>query len=245
MEKKFGVKLRVGLDIWPDFIELCERRNLLTHTGGVVSDQYLQNCAEYGRKSSLLTGDKLGVDIDYLTKSIGIVTEIGSKLIHTMWRKFAPDQREDADSRLNGLGMDLIAAKEYDTAIKILDFGVNQRQHFSELYKRMMVVNLANALKLSGNHARCDKVLSKHDWSATSYQFQICVAAVRDDFEEVCRLLRMGEGVIEISPSNFRDWPVFIEVRKKPVVQETFETVFGEALFESESLTENDSSDVV
>jgi hypothetical protein len=235
MEKRFGMLLREGLDIWPDFIELCERRNLLTHTGGVVSDQYLQNCADYGRNSVFKVGEKLNVDLDYLVKSIGIITEIGCKLIHTMWRKFAPDQRSDADSHLNGFGMDLIAAKEFDTTIKILEFGVNQKQHSSDLCRRMMVVNLANALKLGGNLDRCNRVLSKHDWSATSYQFQICVAAVRDNFEEVCRFLKMGEDVTGITPSNFRDWPVFLEARKQQMVQEAFETVFGEELFRSEA----------
>jgi hypothetical protein len=39
MEKIFHIKLRVKLPVWPRFVELCERRNLLTHTAGVVSKQ--------------------------------------------------------------------------------------------------------------------------------------------------------------------------------------------------------------
>lgn len=230
MEKKFGMKLRENLDVWPDFIELCERRNLLTHTGGVISEQYLKNCASHGRKTEQRVGDKLEVDIDYFRSAIDIVSEVGYKLIHTMWRKFSPNERGKADGALNEAGMNLIAAREYSLAVKLLRFGVDQKQHSSELIKRMMIVNLANAAKLGGNKVECDKVLSSHDWSATSYQFQICVAAVRNDFQEVNRLLKLGEKVIEITPSDFRDWPVFGDVRENAETQIIFEEVFGEPL---------------
>lgn len=230
MEKKFGMKLREGLDVWPDFIELCERRNLLTHTGGVVSDQYLRNCEHHGRKSKHQLGEKLEVDVDYLTSAIDIVSEVGYKLIHTLWRKFLPDERKQADSVLNETGMNLIAAGEYNLAEELLRFGVGQKQHSSDLLKRMMIVNLANAAKLGGNKSRCDKALSSHDWSATSYQFQVCVAAVRNDFQEVKRLLKLGGSVIEITSSDFRDWPVFKDARDDAEIQIVFEEVFGEPL---------------
>ncbi|WP_295037402.1 hypothetical protein [Sulfitobacter sp.] len=230
MEKKFSMKLREGLDVWPDFIELCERRNLLTHTGGVVSEQYIKNCSNFGKKSRHQVGDKLEVDIEYLSSAIDIVSEVGYKLIHTIWRKFLPAERKQADSLLNETGMNLIAAGEYNLAEELLRFGVGQRQHSSDLVKRMMIVNLANAAKLGGNKARCDRALSSHDWSATSYQFQICVAAVRDNFQEVRRLLKLGGEVIEVSPSDFRDWPVFKDARNDTGVQIVFEEVFGEPL---------------
>nr|WP_309502972.1 hypothetical protein [uncultured Roseovarius sp.] len=228
MEKKFNMKLREGLDVWPSFIELCERRNLLTHTGGVVSEQYLKNCEQHDIKVKYQVGDKLEVDIQYFKSAIDIVSEVGYKLIHTMWRKFSPDEREQADRVLNETGMNLIAEREYNLAEELLRFGVDQKQHSSDLIKRMMIVNLANAAKLGGNKDRCEKALSSCDWSATSYQFQICVAAVRNDFKEVKRLLKLGGSVIEITPSDFRDWPVFQDARDDAEVQGVFEEVFGE-----------------
>lgn len=237
MEKKFRMQLREGLNVWPDFIELCERRNLLTHTGGIVSEQYLKNCTAFGKRPDVQIGDKLNVDLDYLKKAIRIVSEVGYKLIHTMWRKFSPDERKKADGSLNEFGMNLIAAKEYDLAEKILDFGVNQKTHSSELIKRMMIVNLANAAKLAGCKDRSDKVLSAHDWSATSYKFQISVAAVKNDFQEVQRLLLLGSEAIEITASDFRDWPVFRDARKEISVQKVFEKVFDEPLVKPEPMT--------
>lgn len=240
MEKKFSIKLRENLSVWPDFIELCERRNLLTHTGGYVSEQYLSNCEKFGKKTQYKLGEKLDVDLDYFRNSINTVSEIGFKLIHTMWRKFAPSDREEADATLNTCGMNLIAKKQYFLAERILDFGVNQKSHHSDLVKRMMIVNLANAIKLGGNLERCKKLLNEHDWSATSYHFQICVAAVKNDLNEVIRLLKLGPDIVEINPTQFRDWPVFTEIIKEKEFINTFEEVFSEPLFRDEIVMQAD-----
>ena len=48
LEKQLKIRLRKDLDIWPDFIEVCERRNLITHTDGIVSSQYITACREHG-----------------------------------------------------------------------------------------------------------------------------------------------------------------------------------------------------
>lgn len=47
LEKKLSIPLTKELKIWPAFIELCERRNIFTHTNGVVSSQYCRVCREH------------------------------------------------------------------------------------------------------------------------------------------------------------------------------------------------------
>lgn len=230
LEKKFTMKLRENLDVWPDFIELCERRNLLTHTGGVVSEQYIKNCKEHGRASKSKVGDKLSVDFDYLVSAIEVVAEIGAKLTHTMWRKFSEQEREVADHSLNNYGMKLIQKGKHQTAARLLKFGVDQKKHSSELIRRMMVVNLANALKLGGNAADSHAVLDREDWSASTARFKMCVAAVKDDFLRVCEIMALGPAITEISASDFRDWPAFKTSRKDDKVAEVFQKVYGEPL---------------
>lgn len=230
LEKKFSMKLRENLDVWPDFIELCERRNLLTHTGGVVSEQYIKNCREHGKPSKSKIGEKLSVDFDYLVSAIEIVAELGAKLTHTLWRKFAEQERETADHSLNEYGMKLIQKGKHQTSARLLKFGVDQKKHSSELVRRMMVVNLANALKLGGNVVESHSVLDREDWSASTARFKVCVAAVKDDFSKVCELIALGPAITEISASDFRDWPAFKTSRKQDEVAEVFQKVYGEPL---------------
>jgi hypothetical protein len=48
LENKFGLTLRAGLDVWPTFVEVTERRNLFVHSNGIVSHQYLEVCRRHG-----------------------------------------------------------------------------------------------------------------------------------------------------------------------------------------------------
>jgi hypothetical protein len=94
----------------------------------------------------------------------------------------------------------------------------------------MMIVNLANACKLDGRERESKEILMREDWTATSEQFQICVAAVRDEHDKVCEILKLGPSITKITSSDFRDWPVFRSMRKVLKVSEVFREVYGEPL---------------
>ena len=109
MQQKFKVKLKEGLAIWPTFVEVCERRNLITHTGGKVSDQYLASArANRFEVTNVVLGQKLQVTPDYYRSAVDAIYEVGAKLCHVFWRKFAEDQREAADDALNMLGYPIL-----------------------------------------------------------------------------------------------------------------------------------------
>ncbi|MDM9644532.1 hypothetical protein [Rhizobium sp. S163] len=237
MEKRFSIKLREGLTIWPDFIELCERRNLLTHTGGVVSQQYLKNCAEHGYKSSAKVGDKLVTDAVYLKAAVKTVSELGLKLGHVLWRKFVEAERSAADSDLNQRGMDMIIARDYVLAEQLLEFGAHGvKKHSSDATRRMMIVNLANAVRLGGDAPRAKSILNKEDWSATGINFQICVAAVREDVDLVCSLMRDGGKAGALTAESYRDWPVFRGMRQNQKFRDSYKDVFGQELLAGSTL---------
>lgn len=228
MENKFSMPLRSGLEVWSDFIELCERRNLLTHTDGFVSDQYIKNCTTHKHKTDAKIGDRLEVNGQYFKNSIEIVSEIGIKLGHVLWRKFGKNQAlEVADSHLNGLAMDLIIKEKYQLSQKILKLGIDFKKHHSDRSRRQMVVNLANAFRLAGDSAESTRILDEHDWSATSYDFQICVAAVRENIAEVVSLMHKIGSTGEIAESDYRDWPTFYRTRDLPEFTQAFKEIFG------------------
>jgi hypothetical protein len=94
----------------------------------------------------------------------------------------------------------------------------------------MMVVNYANAEKLAGNGSKATEILDAEDWSASTEDYRICVAAVKDDVEGVIRMMKhvVESGGMKIA--SFRDWPVFESVRTDPRFVEAFEREFGQKL---------------
>ncbi|MBY7835813.1 hypothetical protein KW460_01875 [Vibrio fluvialis] len=113
LESKFDIKLRKGLDIWSQFIEITERRNLFVHANGIVSSQYIKVCKQHGCDvNNVSVGDRLTVDGEYLSRAYKVIYEISVKLAHVLWRKLFPLEREDADNSLNNVGFNLISKKQ-------------------------------------------------------------------------------------------------------------------------------------
>lgn len=69
MEKRFDISLRKGLSVWPRFVELTERRNLLVHCGGIVSSQYLALCQQNQVECEGTVGTELLVSRDYIVQA--------------------------------------------------------------------------------------------------------------------------------------------------------------------------------
>lgn len=231
MEKKFKTSLRKDLPVFAKFVELCERRNLLTHTGGIVSAQYVANCKEFGADlKDTKIGDQLSVDAAYYREAVNVICEVGIKLCYVLWRKFAQAEQETSDKVLNQFCFELIVRRNYSTAEAILSFS---SQWASEDHcRRMMIVNQANAIRLQDRAPDAVKLLEREDWSAVRDEFRISVAAVRGNIDEVVELMkRIGSGPKQTPTiDDYRTWPVFRGIRNNKKFVEAFEEIFGEPL---------------
>lgn len=225
--------LTKDLTIWPHFIELCERRNLLVHTDGIVSTQYLEVCRKYGYDvSNIKKGDRLKVGWTYLRRAAFIIFEMSAKLLQVTWRKLDPKSVDEADGAFIALQYESIRRQQMKLACAVSDFGLKHiKKWASEGNRLMVVVNAANAFKKNDQLNRSAEVLESVDWGATGEQYRVCVAAVRDDVEEVISLMRrMGRGHPEIRATAYREWPVFDGIRTNEAFRDAFEEVFGERM---------------
>jgi hypothetical protein len=229
MENKFSVKLKVDLPAFPKFVEICERRNLLTHTGGIVSAKYIENCREAKISvADIQVGQKLTVDNKYYSSAVDVVCEIGIKLCWVLWRKFEKESRATADVRLNEFCYDLIVRRQYRLAEAILSFSSGVlKKGGSDSCRRMMVINWANAMRLDGRDGDAKKLLDEEDWSAVNDEFAVSVAAVKGDIEEVVRIMhRMGKDGA-LNAEDYRTWPVFRRIRTDARFKTAFSDIFG------------------
>ena len=234
LESTLGLKLREGLRQWPDFVELTERRNLFVHARGVVSRQYLDVCRRHQVHISNEMGlrKRLHVSPDYFIRAHGCVLEIGVMLGQVLWRKMFSDCLLDADKHLNGVCYELLVERRYDSAITLLDFATCTLKKFgSEEYRRMMVVNRAQAYKWRGESVKCKNIMESEDWSASQDSFKLADAVLKDDVGASAETMRrLGATHDVVTKESYRDWPLFREIRKQDLFRETYEGVFGEPL---------------
>jgi hypothetical protein len=102
------------------FLEIFERRNLILHTGGIVSRQYLASLRRIGYREEDLPslGTRLTADADYFTSSARSLLTFGALLgLRVAW-KFDQENRKEHDGWLLRFSHSLLAAGEYPTAIQ-------------------------------------------------------------------------------------------------------------------------------
>lgn len=232
VEQNFHIKVIDDYKKWPIYIELFERRNLLAHGNLIVSSHYIGNCnaAKYNISDAKI-GQVLGVSHTYLNKSVDLLMEYGLFIIISLWSKHFPDSKNDAYVNLNQTAYEMIQERRFGLASSILDFAFNSpKGDMKEATHKMITVNLANSYKKLKDEEKCCKILDGMDWSASSDDFQICVAALKEDINQVVNLIPRVAKSGSVEMEAFREWPVFDWVRDNDLVAEKFLEVFGEPL---------------
>jgi hypothetical protein len=230
LEMIIGIPLTKGLDSWPTFIELTERRNLLVHCDGIVSSQYISVCKRNDVKldAKIQPGIKLETSKSYLSESYKCLYEIGTKLTHVLWRKMLPDDLPASDNSLINISLELIQEKEYDLAKRILDFSTGTLKKWgSEQDRRILIINRAQAYYHSGDTEKCNKILDTEDWSACGDQFKICHHVLKEKLDDAIFLMkRIGKNGC-VSETNYLEWPVLISLREHKDFAATYKEIFG------------------
>jgi hypothetical protein len=229
LESTFGIVLR-KFDRWPDFVEAGQRRNLFTHCGGVVSEQYRAVCLREGYSSTQLptVGTKLQLGGGYFLATCELMHEVGLKLGQTLWRKVLPQDLEAADKHLNSLVYEALSQEQWVRAEITGEFFANQKNLFSDLYKRMAIMNFAIALKHRNKIDEMKKALLAHDWSASIPEFRLAEAVLCGRTDEACQIIKsIGPKGQLISENAYHSWPLFRDLREDPKFHDAYESVYG------------------
>jgi hypothetical protein len=168
------------------------------------------------------------VDKKYLTQSVDTLLEFGVRLAHTVWLKLLRSEAEQAMKALNEVAFELITQRRYGLASRLLNYGLGIKKDVNERMRKVMTINYANSVKLSGSKDESLKILDKEDWSAARDDFQICLLAIKDDVEGVTRMMTANPSII--GAKYFRTWPVFEPMRSSSEFIEAFFKAFGEPL---------------
>lgn len=229
-EKSFNVKIVEHYDRWADFVEVFERRNLAAHGNLCVNQRYIGNCTSVGYDvSGKSIGDKLEVNSAYLRHALDLLIEFGVLLAFSASQKQAPKSIEDTFTAIIEISFNLLLEEHPEIAKRIVEYALSVKSKgASDVCVKILTVNLAISYKMTANNIKALAVLEAEDWSAANPDFRMCVAAVREDVEEACRLLPLVAAGDQIGPDEVRTWPALQWVRAHPDFIKKAEEVFGE-----------------
>jgi hypothetical protein len=245
LEKKFDLSTLKKFDEWPKFVEMAQRRNVMTHNGGCVSQQYLFMCEKEGVKFTKKPkiGEELVLDPEYLFQSIRIISKVGFMLTHTLWRKLFPEEKNVANDSMNDSIYYLLSNKRWKAASEIGCFALEPMmiKDATDILKRIRIVNTAIALKNDKNAKKAIEILESLDWSASIREFKLANAIIRDNESDAAEIMKeIGKNGEFISELSYYEWPLFEDFRGTESFQGTFKEIYGHDFQERLSNDMND-----
>jgi len=228
LTNRFSVKL-TSFERWPDFVEASQRRNLLTHCDGLVSEQYVLACKAAGVKESALptVGSKIMLGRKYFISTCEMVAEVAVKSGQTLWRKTLPDQSEAADEHIRMVLYKALQARCWNRARIIGEFASSLR-NMSDQAQKIIVVNYSQALKRSGRRTEGIALANKVDWTASTNDFKLAHAVLTEDFGAAALLMhRIGKEGDLVKEHSYHTWPLFLEFRESSEFLTAYETIYG------------------
>jgi hypothetical protein len=229
LAQRFDVKL-TAFDSWPMFVERSQRRNLITHCDGRVTEQYLKICKSVGMKDSNLPelGSLVPIGAKYFADSAELVIEVGVKLGQTLWRKTLPAELKDADGSLSAALYSALEIGNWSRAKTIGEYAFDLRELSSDLERRIISINYAQALKRLGECAKAREVLDHIDWTAAINDFKLARAVIRDEYDQAELLMqRIGKKGELIQETSYHTWPLFREFRETEQFSRAYAVVYG------------------
>lgn len=232
LERKFGLPLKKFPE-WGEFVELSQRRNIFTHNGGVVNDQYLMVCAKEDVKfeSQPKIGDSLAVDVNYFIRALVVMSKVGFMLGHTLWGKMFPKESEELHESINNILYEYLYRAQWGVAAELGRFSLNDsmKKNVSEISLRMRVINVAIGLKFSGSQEECKSLLSSMDWSASYRDFKLAIAVLEDDFDGAIKIMEsIGKSGEIVKQNSYHTWPLFHKFRERQDFYKTYKDIYGE-----------------
>ena len=145
LERMFDIRTLTAFPEWPQFIEMAQRRNLMTHNGGYVSQQYLATCQKnsVSFSSAPAIGTQLAFDGKYLGDALLVVSKVGFMLAHTLWRKILPNDVDASNEEINDSIYDLLTWQRWRVAAAFGDFALTDpmRRNIKDIQLRIRLIN--------------------------------------------------------------------------------------------------------
>lgn len=212
LSKRFGISATT-LASAAETVEIFQRRNLVVHTGGQVSQQYLDNVAE---KYQVKLDTALSVDVHYLQRASDTMLVMGVTLVCSAAAKMVKDDdslRWLEEDITGGLVYNLLQAQRYWAVSEIIA-SLDLESFKSKGASLRGQVNGWLALKRQNRFEECRRDIEDWDTSVLEPLFKLARAALLDDFEYAEALAHDLRGTPDLPILHYLTWPLLDELRE-------------------------------
>lgn len=223
-QKFFQTRIKIDMKLlppdWARWNEYFQRRHIVVHAGGRVTERYLSN-VDWEKLDQYMTVPSLGHELDiddaYISDAINAFEVCGLLLCQEVWRKLAPGDEEARYSSLTGL-LDSVyrrlLSRHWYVAEKLATWGEKD----SEASEDSMLICKFNrwlCIKRQERWAEVEDEVRAFDCSAKNRRYALVRASLLERADEFFDLLPKALGT-DIDLAALKEWPILDEMRTDP-----------------------------
>jgi len=236
-EKMFKIETLKKFPNWCKYVEITQRRNIITHNDGIINDQYINVCTNNNVLGIGDMGEKLNISYDYLVEAISIIEEVSIKLTQILWRKCFPGEgfSYEFDIILNQTIFSFLEAEEWILAKVLGEFACTIIKPASNEFKMMYLINYCIALNMQEERTTVHNLLDRVDFSTMSHEFLLAKYILLDDIDNAIKTMTdIGCKGKYFNKRTYPIFPLFYEIRHDQRFKDTYIFLFGEDIDQEE-----------
>lgn len=231
LEGKLKMDLR-KFRLLPNFVEIMERRNLLVHSNGVVSRQYMSECKKYGVviPEDVGPGKALNTELDYVHEAFSVLFQVGVMLGFVLWYKMRPEEGKSILDSLSEASYELINNGDYSLACGLIDFSLSNRvweKDINNAQRLVFQLNMALSFHLRNRQDECERIVKSLDMTAAEPVYHLASAILLNDYDKAYQMMDMI-GKDDQMRVFYKTWPLFKRIRKETSFVDKFKAIYDE-----------------
>lgn len=179
-----------------DFIEVCQRRHLFIHNGGIVNEDYRSKCIAAGINPDKIAkvGTHLSIDPNYLRSAAARVYLVGAFVLHLAFQNRYKENKKFSFRALLSASHDFLLSDLTKMAERVIDFAEFRSKEFDTETRLKFGINRALTklfdpkLSVEDQNEQASKVLRKYDWSVVDPILKLALACTKRDFSDIINL---------------------------------------------------------
>jgi hypothetical protein len=232
LENKFSFKTLRKFPEWSEFVEISQRRNLMTHNGGIVTEQYLSICAREGCKiePDVVAGSQLKIGPEYYFRACHVLSLVAFMLVHTLWRKVLSNDAKEANEAIQHEVFEALRRKDWLLAVRMGEFSIAEemRKSAEDIDIRIRHINLAIGYKKTNRIADMRSCLESCDWTASIRDFKLAVEILTDGYQAAADIMRqIGKTGELVRQDAYHDWPLFFDFIEREEFKAAYREIYG------------------
>ena len=201
---------------WDETREVFQRRHTIVHSGGKVTQQYLEKV-----RSRAAVGDELDVSQEYVAESINRLASFGILLGLATWAKLVPGQRDAYSRYMTEAVYNQMLAGRWQVVENVCRGG--KTCGLDAAGAHVLQVNEWLATKRLGRMDVVRDEISGWDTSALSDVYTAAKYALLDQIDEAMPLVDRLAEFGDLSLTALKEWPLLLEMRQSGAFQQLIE----------------------